>query len=129
MDTTVAERMRRYRARLRGEDVPRRKPGRPSQCVAPQGVAGVLRGIDAPSPVVPQRKPASMHGIDAQIPEPVALSPWASYTALARDHDIKRGHLDAWVMAHKIKTRDAVDGSCEYLLADVLRERDAVTAR
>jgi hypothetical protein len=35
-DPTVAERMRRYRARLRGEDVPRRRPGPQPKPVVPQ---------------------------------------------------------------------------------------------
>jgi hypothetical protein len=35
-DETAAERMRRYRARLRGEDVPHRQGGRPKKAAAPK---------------------------------------------------------------------------------------------
>ena len=118
MDQTVAERMRRYRARLRGEDVPRRKPGRPSrvECSLPdlavnESAAAAVTGD-------------TIRKLQEKLAQPVEPSPWVSYTVLARDHGIKRGHLDTWVATRRVKTRNADDGSQEYLLADVLRERD-----
>ena len=52
-DETAAERMRRYRARLRGEEVPHHRGGRPKKAAAEWPRARARRSAPSTSPITP----------------------------------------------------------------------------
>ncbi len=121
MAMSTAERMQRYRARMRGEDVPRVQPGpKPKievvKAQAPKIVSGELPkivAVEAPKIVV--RTVASVVSALA------AKAQWAAFGELVQSHKITRAQLDAWLIARKVRWRGA-PAAAEYFVADVERE-------